>query len=51
LQAADLVTAIKKEYLPNISNKQMYADLYGVFCEVHDLMQKPFEALAKANNG
>lgn len=46
--AADLVMKVKKEYLPNRLNKTRYDSLYQVFCETHDIMQKPFGDLVKA---
>lgn len=47
-EAADLVMKVKKEYLPNSSNIKRYDALYEVFCQTHDLLQKPFGDLVKA---
>lgn len=45
-EAADLVMQVKKEYLPNNEKRGFYDELYQVFCETHDVLQKPFANLA-----
>lgn len=47
--AADLVLQVKKEYLPDASKKTRYDMLYKVFCETHDVLQKPFADLVLAS--
>lgn len=45
-QALELVFALNEEFLPNKDHASLYGDMYEVFCELHDMMQSPFERLA-----
>ncbi len=49
LEAAEVVTQIAKEYLPDRKKTAYYNEVYQAFCEVHDALQKPFTTLAKVN--
>ncbi len=46
-QAAEAVLQIDREYLPNPQNNAFYKELYQVFCETHDSLQKPYIDLAR----
>lgn len=46
-EAADMVTKIKKEFIPDESKAERYNQIYEVFKEIHDLLQGPFEKLAR----
>lgn len=46
VEGAKRLTKIKKIYEPNLKNKQVYDDMYGVFCELHDTLQPLFKKMA-----
>jgi len=46
VEGADAIIKIKKIYEPNVANKAIYEDMYGAFCEMHDLLQGPFKRMA-----
>ncbi len=49
-QAANAVTRVDKEFLPDQSKRAFYDELYGVFREVHDVLQKPFNDIVACIN-
>ncbi len=49
-QAADAVLSVDKEFLPDQGRRAFYDELYGVFCEVHDVLQKPFNDIVACIN-
>jgi ribulose kinase len=46
-EAAEATTRTDREFLPDQSKRALYDDLYGVFREVHDALQQPFNDLAQ----
>ena len=47
LSAAETVTQIDKEFLPDQSKFERYGYLFERFCDIHDVLQPQFSALAK----
>lgn len=47
-EAADMVTQVNREYLPNAKLALRYGYLYDVYCKLHDSLQPYFAELANA---
>lgn len=46
-EGAESILKVKKIYEPNPATREIYDDMYGVFCEMHDALQPGFRKMAK----